>query len=998
MPISIDHFAHYRGLAGSVDQYVGADGRPGPQWGSLCDYLRTLDNDGLNRTIASVTESIRDSDVTMVEASGTNQRQWRLSAMPTIIDSANWATIQAGMVDRTEILELILDDLLGPRRLLREGIVPAGVLWQNPIFKRAYVDLPAPGSSSGKVGKRLDLSAFEIFRNGNGHWTVIGDRTRAPSGLGYLLENRIATAGVLGRVMRSTQTHRLAGFFDSLSTHLSGISNGVDSPRVAILTPRSELYRQFEDAYLSRYLGIILAQGTDLAVRGDRLFLKTIGGLVPIDVLWRHVNDRHCDPLSLNPRSIDGVPGLLRTIRHRRVSVANSIGSGLVQTPALFPYIDAAARFLVGRPPLLPSNPTWWCGDPQSLGYVLANLRSMVIKPAFRTSRRPTAFASQMSDERLAALTTEIKRTPHRYMAIAMPNFSTTPVFQNGKSCPWRMLMKCYTLQSGGKTEVLPGALVRLSPLDRELMFSAMSGSLTQDCWVQSEQTVEPSISLLPSKGTVPAITRFGDELPSRVAEQLYWLARYAERSESIARLLRTLLLRLDEGTELSDLPESRAMIRGLAALGQIEPMYGLEGMDRNMPEVDAAIVRSLIQPTKDDGLHRSLKAMLDAARTVRDRLPIDAYRILSRMVRMSESMRERPIEKKTSEVPSNVASTNVPPPNVTPPSVPSPNVPPPSQNSAGNLAASKRPRQADLGANPPDHRGVNATSGETSGGNGNDPRGPLQELAPDRSASLQPDRIGKLIEMLNRLIEDSLSFVGMMSENFVRSGAWPFLQLGCSIERAAQTSELLLATLVMDQTSGEAAPPDARAEIMEAVLETTDSLMTHRARYPGPIHLPTMLDLVVTDGTNPRSIAFQLRRIEDLLDDLSPPSQGDEIPADLRWVRELSKRLADTDLIRIAYPKGLDRPGVEMDDAGFKERQLILVDLMSGLNSDLVWLDRAIAGLHLLHTDVHVTGAGEISGDTVIRSDDLNDTPEPSWIDASEAATNDNMLDPVRR
>ena len=898
IPTPIDHLAGY--IGGGFDQWRGvAGGIEMPGWQPLRDHLSTLDVAGLNQTIATVTEAIADGDVTLEVAPGETPRQWRLSAMPTIVDPAAWSVLQTGLVDRVEILELVLDDLLGPRRLIRQGIVPPGVLWQNPIFNRAYVDLPAPGSASGRTGRRLDLSAFEVIRSGPQDWTVVGDRTRAPSGLGYLLENRIATSAALGSVMRQSGVRRLAGFFDNVRSHLRGIGQS-DSPRVALLTPRSEMYRQFEDSFLSRYLGMTLVQGTDLAVRGDRLFMKTIGGLVPIDVLWRHINDRQCDPLTLNPRSIDGVPGLLRTIRHRRVAMANAIGSGLAQTPALMPYIDAAAEMLLGRPPLLPAHRSWWCGDPKSLQHVLANLNQMVIKPAFRTSRRPTAFAARMSRGDLDKLASEISRAPHRFVATTMPDYPTTPVFQNGHACPWRMVMKCFVLQNAEGAEMLPGGLVRLSPQKHELMFSAISGSLTQDCWVGNDATSGPTLSLLPGKGSVPAITRFGDELPSRVAEQLYWLARYTERAESIARLVRALLTRLGEGTTLADLPESRSIIRALAALGQIEPVYGAEGMDASMPGVDVAIAHSLVRPTQNDGLHRSLMAAFENARSVRDRLPIDAFRTLSRMVRQSKSVR-----------------------------TPEPSKP---------------------------HRG-----------------GVLEE------ETFSPERVGKLIEMLNRLIEDCLSFVGMMSENFVRSGAWPFLQLGLGIERAAQTSELLLAMLVTDQGTGLSPSRPSLPRILEAVLESTDSLMTHRARYPGTMHMATTLDLIVTDRTNPRSIAFQLDRMEGLLGDLQTTDQG--VPADIRWVRELSGRLQSTELISLAYPSGIDRPGVQISGEAFRRRQLVLVDLMTGLISDLPWLDRAIAGLHLLHTDVFVTGAGRLGVDDSLGR-------RPRWNRRSERYT----------
>ena len=936
-------WAHYGAAGGDRLDQCFSYGVSRPAWRSVLEHLGSLDDVGVNRMIASVTNAIRDDDVpangledssrganpsTRELNPNTPHRQWRLSAMPTVIGPEAWTSLETGLADRVETLEQILDDLLGPRHLIREGIVPAGVLWQNPIFHRALTELPPPRGRGDRRRRRLVLTAAEVVRidrsgagdggsDSVGQWIVTGDRTRAPSGLGYVMENRIATGSVWSGPMRQAGTRRLANFYDALRTELSSLSDISESPRVAILTPRSERYRQFEDAFLARYLGLTLAQGTDLAVRGDRLYLKTIGGLVPVDVLWRHINDRQCDPLSLAPRSIDGVPGLLRTIRSGRVAMANAMGSGLVQTPALFPYVVAAAKFLTGAEPRLPTMPTWWCGDPRSLDYVLEHLPRLVIKPAFRTSRTPTAFASEMDAAALSKLRDEIRRTPHRYVATEMPPFATTPVFQNGRVASWPMAMRCFTL-SGSQHRVMPGGLVRLAPRDRDLMFSAISGTLTQDLWVCGTTEDPATVSLLPAAKSIPAITRFGDELPSRVAEQFYWLARYIERAESIARLLRTSLVRVGESDGVGRLVEGRALFRALAALGQIEPGYGIDRLVAGLPDADSAIHRSIFNSGDDDGLHRSLDAALDAARSVRDRLPVDGYRTLVRLVRSS--------------------------------------------------------RGGTGGAGGPGVATSSAKSGGRTGGT------------------------AAAVHRLDRIIEDCLTLVGMIGENFVRSGAWPFLQMGQSIERAMQTSELLLAMLVTDQSTAAAPPPENLTSILEAVLEITDSQMIHRARYPGVTDLATVLDMVVTDDTNPRSIAFQIHRVDRLLRELAKEASGgsggnDPIAvhrgkpvadpggtaaADVRWVRSLSQRLAETELISMAYPDGMGRPGIRLDGEAFDRRQRLLVDLLAGFIGDLPWLDRAITGLYLLHTDVYV------SSNTDGGTDDLNEAPEANWIDVA--------------
>jgi len=562
-----------------------------------------------------------------VEEEGERTRPWELTFVPLTIQASAWEYLEKALSQRVRILEAILDDLLGPQRLLRERIIPAELLFSNPEFIRTYHGLPKVG------GVRLHIIATDLARDVDGSWWVTGDRTRAPSGLGYLVENRIVTSRSYTRLIRQHHIRRLAPFFMKLRQTFESLApRPTLNPRVAILTPGQKSYRYFEDTYLARYLGYTLVQGRDLAVRGGALNLKTLGGLLPIDVLWRHISDDQCDPLELNPSAVEGVTGLLQTVRNGNVAVANCLGSKLAQTPALLPFIPAAARFLLSVDPILPTVPTYWCGRPESLRHVLANLDDLTIRPAFaiRGDRptRPSELSSAAKEELIAA----IKAHPHQYVAQPDATRSTTPVWQDGKMQPWYVALRTFQIQSASGVEVLPGGLVRVSPTTDGIDHAHGAVQLGQDCWVLADAPVDGNTTLLPSPNQALRLVRGGAELPSRVAENLFWLGRYSERAEAIARLLRTTLMRLTGEQAALSATELPRLIAALAAIGQIEPDYAVEGLSGNLPGLDEALPRSLYTIDQQRGLSPSVTAMANQATAVRDRISLDAYRIIRRI------------------------------------------------------------------------------------------------------------------------------------------------------------------------------------------------------------------------------------------------------------------------------------------------------------------------------------------------------------------------------
>ena len=623
MSCSLDDYAP---ATDRYDECKTQAGQIRPCWGPLANHFAALEAAGIDERSVRIEQLLQENGATFnVESEvGRQTRPWQLGAVPLVFDAESWTRLETGLKQRTRVLESLLADLLGPRRLIQERVVPAELLLANPFFQRAYQGLPSTG------GIRLHISATDVARATDGSWWVTGDRTRAPSGLGYLLENRIITSRVYPHLIRRCNIQRMASFFDSLRIHLRSLATRVrDNPRVVLLTPGQNSYRAFEDAYLARYLGLTLVQGRDLAVRGGRLNVKTLGGLLPIEVLWRHISDRKCDPLELEPDSSEGVTGLLRSVRQDQVSVANSIGTVIGQMPALLPFLAGAAEFLLGESLLLPNAATYWCGGERERRYVLEHLDSLVIRQAFAVVGAAPTIPSELSQSAREELVAAIQAKPHQYVAQARVSHSTTPVWAEGRWQPWHVALRTYQLQTAGGVEVLPGGLARANPQEHILGSPPTSGQLTLDCWVSSGQPVDTETTLLPPPDAKITIKRSGDELPSRVAEHLFWLGRYAERCEGIARLLRTTLIRLSGEDEWSVLPEVSRLIAALAAVGQIEPDYAIDELGSAMPKLDQVLPASVFDTNRPRGLQSSIRSMMTNATAVRDRISLDAYRIV---------------------------------------------------------------------------------------------------------------------------------------------------------------------------------------------------------------------------------------------------------------------------------------------------------------------------------------------------------------------------------
>ena len=419
-------FADYAPEGRAFDEMVSARGVVRPHGAGLVGALEALGPAEMSARLEAARQTIRDHDVTYNvygDPLGMD-RPWQLDIVPLPVAPDSWARFEAGLAQRARLLDLILADLYDGQRLLRDRLLPPALVYANPGFLRPCHGLPVIG------GRHLHLHAADLARTPDGTVWVLADRTQAPSGAGYALENRIALSRSLPEAFRDCRVQRLAPFFRGLREMLYALApRPTDAPRVVLLTPGPFNETYFEHAYLARYLGFMLVEGGDLTVRDEAVFLKTVEGLQPVDVVLRRMDDGFCDPLELRGDSSLGVAGLVQAVRAGRVAVANALGSGVLETPAMLPFLPGLCRHLLGEDLALPSVPTWWCGQPRECDHVIARLGEMVIKPAFSRVRRDPVFGAQLSRREREALVDEIRARPGEFVGQTALALSTAPVW-----------------------------------------------------------------------------------------------------------------------------------------------------------------------------------------------------------------------------------------------------------------------------------------------------------------------------------------------------------------------------------------------------------------------------------------------------------------------------------------------------------------------------------------------------------------------------------------
>jgi uncharacterized circularly permuted ATP-grasp superfamily protein/uncharacterized alpha-E superfamily protein len=623
-PPTADFISGYTPRPQVFDEMKAAQGGVRPHWAPLMHGIAALGAEGLRDRRESARQLLREHGVTYnVYADGESaERTWELDVLPFVIDAAEWAQLETGLIQRTRLLNLVLADIYGLQQLLKDGLLPPALLHANPGFLRCCHGIRPPRDLF------LTLHAVDLTRAPNGRWWVLSDRTQAPSGVGYALENRAILSRILPGEFRASQVQRLGEFFTQRRAGLRSLAPWTSAPNIVLLTPGPYTETYFEHAYLARYLGYPLVEGSDLTVRDRRVFLKTLDGLQPVDVIIRRIDDTWCDPLELRGDSILGVPGLVEAARAGHVAISNALGAGAVETTALLAFLPALARHLLGEKLLIPNVATWWCGQESERNYALWALNSLVVKRAFVGGHGEPSFGEKLDPADLEGLAARIRANPHAYVSQERVALSTAPVWNGDALEPRPLILRCYVCATPDGFAVMPGGLTRVSAAADSPVVSSRYGGGSKDTWVRSAAPV--GTSLPPETSGQPVKPeRVTTHVPSRLVENLFWLGRYAERLEDTTRILRTALSRLvGEGGPVEE-EELTALTAWLAHADFLRARFA----GRFAAAELASELRELVFERNRIGSVRDLLGRVAfLTSSVRDRLSGDTWRILHQL------------------------------------------------------------------------------------------------------------------------------------------------------------------------------------------------------------------------------------------------------------------------------------------------------------------------------------------------------------------------------
>lgn len=755
-----------------LDELATSENTVASKWQKLAMYYDKLGPERLGQYHSEVSRFLRENGVTYNiygDPDGMN-RPWKLDPVPMIFSSEDWALIEKGLVQRANLLNLILDDIYGSRKLIREGLIPFELIYNHRGFLRQADKLKLDGS------QQLIQYSADLARGPDGKMWVLHDRTDAPSGAGYTFENRAAMTRVFPDLIRENEVRKISTYYQTLKNTLVNLSSRhTDNPRIVLLSPGPTNETYFEHAYLSSLMGFTLALGEDLTVSDGYVWLKTIKGLEKVDVIMRRVDDVFCDPLEFRSDSHLGVVGLMQAVRQKKVIVINTLGSRILENPGLMAFLPRLCNAILGEDLILPSVATWWCGHDLEKQYVLDNIHTLIIRKIYRNGENKSVFGGYLSQEELNNLKAEIKTRPYMYVGQEFVNFSTTPSWINNslqaRNAVFRSHIVADTLTEN--YTVMPGGLSRSAPQKGVFIVSNQAGGISKDTWVLGRQgevvarqkrDVLTEVSVRPERQMV---------LPSRTGEHLFWMGRYMERSVGLVRLMRMVLMTYNEADEdihIKENPVVSTLLKTLTALTGTLPGFN----DKNVLKKPEEELISLVTAGERIGsLTYSLNAYLNNGYAVRDRLSLDTWRILDSI---SEELQR------------------------------------------------------------------------------------LKEIEPN---------LTKIYDSLDTMIMRLMAFYGLNIDNMTREPTWHLLNVGRFIESAINNCTLLSAMLTkrfgveMDKA------------LMEDTLRCSESLITYRYRYRSVMELKGVLNLLITDEDNPRSLIYQILKIDKHLNTM--PKQIDE-------------------------------------------------------------------------------------------------------------------------
>jgi uncharacterized circularly permuted ATP-grasp superfamily protein/uncharacterized alpha-E superfamily protein len=788
------------------DELRDEHGHLRPAWQSFAEHL-DAPLDDLTRRQGVLARQIQEDGITynVYNAQGGPSRPWSLEPLPLIISSTEWQTLAQGISQRAKLLDGVLADIYGPQTLLKQALLPSALVLGHPGYLRGLQGVKPVG------GVFLHVVAFDLVRGADGAWWVVSQRTQAPSGLGYVMQNRLLVSRLFPEAYRAMNVQHLASSYRRVLetlTELASACAGGRSPRLALLTPGPYNETYFEQVYLARYLGLPLVEGGDLVVRDEGLFLKTVQGLEPIHGLLRRLDDDFCDPLELRSDSTLGIPGLTQVVRAGKVVLANALGTGFLESPAVQGFLPAVARHLLGEELALPSLPTWWCGEASAWRDVRESLADEVIRPTYPHATTPGSGAHpgmrqgfdavigrSLSPAALKAWRERIELDPAAYALQSFMPYAQAPVWSGGQLSMRGTSLRVYALSNGrGGWEVLPGAMTRIASRDAGPVSMQLGGS-SLDTWVLTEEQVD-TFSMLPASIQLDELMERQRPVASRTGENLFWMGRYTERTEQQLRLMQALVGLQASDDEMHD-TVSRVMSELAEAHGLVA--HGTPSLSQSPRVFERAALDALVDSEGRHGacsLGFNLVALERAAQSLRERLSPEHARLLRAM---SGDFHQR---LKTARAP----------------------------------VADERDGGADEGEGEDESKddGKHDRAGQPHANRG---MGLLMATSAFEHLSMQLAAV-----------------TGAQSDRMIRDPGWRLLTVGRLIERLSGYANILKIFWTSDAL--------CQAQGFDLVLDLFDSTITFRARFQRRLELPALLAMLVMDETNPRAMACMLRRL----------------------------------------------------------------------------------------------------------------------------------------
>nr|WP_321524161.1 circularly permuted type 2 ATP-grasp protein [uncultured Cohaesibacter sp.] len=835
----------YQTLLGVHDEMMDANGAIMPHWQQWYDAFSRWSPNQRKANWDELNEVVRETGIAydLFADPNENKQPWSIDLTPLIIAPKEWQWLNVALTQRARLFNAMHNDLYGHRRLLHEGFIPAALVLSDPSYLR-----PMRGNQSAYNG--IQFYAADLAKSPDGIWRVLDNHAETPAGLGFALANRIAITHCEGNLFRSSKAIRLASYFQQLQSTLTKRTE-LEDPYIAILSPGPEHPDYFSHAYLARYLGYLLVEGGDLVYQNNRICLKTLAGLKPIDLIVRSIEGLNADPLELNPNGVHGTTSMVQAIRDKGIIMANQLGTSIVENRALAPYLPKVCKYLLGEELMLHEAPRWWLGDPKSRAHVLENLDSVLISEAHEGSGRPGEARAATDPTTLdpagkQALIDRIMLFGNRMVAEQKTGYATTPSWTGEELKPHPFAIRFYTSRKEQGYDVLPGGLSMSVGAQQAIGLHSPEG-LTRDVWVVSDKQPEPFESIWASIARQGSYSRAGRSLQSRIADNLFWLGRNVERVEWQFRLCRQALARLNEDSGPEE--DQRTVVSALNTLILRAPKArvfdaGFGGMN----EIERLVRTILYGKDRAYGFQESLAHMHRLAGLTRDRMSAEALRILNEFFTNQKWFKE-----------------------------------------PGFM------------------------------------------------------HTGHVIDLLDEGLMVLAAFSGMVMENMTRNYGWRFLDIGRRIERAENLSGLLNRLIFAPGMSW-----DAPRRLM-FILEVADSFITYRSRYRITPTLSAVVDLLLLDETNPRSIAFQISALHDHINYLPKEPEIGLRSEENRLILELLTDLQLSEGHKLAQIPQLEQ-GKEIEQVITEECRL--EQLLNNQISKLPQLTELLTRRYFTHTE----------------------------------------------